>query len=56
MKIRDYLKDEIRRLNRRNDILEKYLNTKNNTNLALEEAIQKNALTMSEIAKAFENC
>lgn len=52
MEIRDYLLDEIKRLNRRNDILEKQANRSEFINLGLEEAIQKNALAMCEIAKA----
>lgn len=52
MEIRDYLLDEIKRLNRRNDILEKQANRSEFVNLGLEEAIQKNALAMCEIAKA----
>ena len=52
MKIKDYMLDEMKRLNRRNDILEKQANKSEFVNLGLEEAIQKNALAMCEIAKA----
>ena len=51
MNIRDYLLDEMKRLNRRNDILEKNINKNEFTSLGVEEAIQKNALAMCEIAK-----
>ena len=52
MEIKDYMLDEMKRLNRRNDILEKKANKSEFVNLGLEEAIQKNALAMCEIAKA----
>lgn len=52
MNIIDYLKDEMKRLNRRNDILEKEANKCTFINIAIEEEIQKNALAMCEIAKA----
>lgn len=51
MEIRDYLLDEMKRLNRRNDILEKNINKNEFTSLGVEEAIQKNTLAMCEIAK-----
>ena len=51
MEIRDYLLDEMKRLNRRNDILEKQANKTEFANLEIEEAIQKNTLAMCEIAK-----
>ncbi len=51
MEIRDYLKDELKRLNRRNDLLEKEANKSQFINLGVEEAIQKNTLAMCEIAK-----
>lgn len=50
MNIKDYLKDEMKRLNRRNDILEKEANKCTFINIAIEEEIQKNALAMCEIA------
>lgn len=53
MEIKDYLKDEVKRLNRRNDLLEKTINS-GTTNIVLEEAIKNNALAMCEIAKAYE--
>lgn len=51
MKIEEYMLDELKRLNRRNDLLEKKINKNEFLNLALEEEIQKNTLTMCEIAK-----
>lgn len=41
MNIMDYLKDEIKRLNRRNDVLEKEANKCQIINLQIEEEIQK---------------
>ena len=55
MKIEDYLVDEIKRLNRQNDLLEKKLNRSENTNLALYEEIQKNTSTMCKIAEVLSN-
>lgn len=55
MKINDYLLNEIKRLNRRNDLLEKETNQCNTNNLAKEEQIKNNALAMCEIAKAYQN-
>lgn len=52
MEIKDYLLDEIKRLNRRNDILEKQANKSEFVNLGIEETIQENALAICEIAKA----
>lgn len=52
MDIKDYLKDEIKRLNRLNDSLEKTANKSDSCNLAIYQEIQKNALAMCEIAKA----
>lgn len=52
MEVEDYMLDEIKRLNRRNDILEKQANKSEFVNLGLEETIQKNALAICEIAKA----
>lgn len=54
MEIREYILDEMKRLNRRNDILEKQVNKSEFVNLGIEEAIQKNALAMCEIAKALQ--
>ena len=51
MEIREYLLDEMKRLNRRNDMLEKNINKTEFANLEIEEAIQKNTLAMCEIAK-----
>ena len=51
MNKQDYLLDEWKRLNRRNDLLEKQEN-QGNINLAIEETIKNNALTMCEIVKA----
>lgn len=47
----DYLKDEMKRLNRINDLLEKEANKSNYTNLAIYEIIQKNTSTICEIAE-----
>lgn len=55
MTIEEYLKDELKRLNRMNDLLEKELNQSNINNLAKEEQIKSNALAMCEIAKACKN-
>ena len=52
MDIKDYMLDEMKRLNRMNDSLEKTLNKSDNRNLAVLQEIQKNALAMCEIAKA----
>lgn len=51
MKPEFYLKDEMKRLNRMNDLLEKEANKNNYTNLAIYEAIQKNTSTMCQIAE-----
>lgn len=50
MEIRDYLKDEMKRLNRINDLLEKKINQDKDFNNK-KNAIKDNALTMCEIAK-----
>lgn len=50
MDIKDYLLDELKRLNRRNDLLEKETNTITENKTELEEKIIKNALAMCEIA------
>lgn len=47
----DYLNDEMKRLNRINDLLEKEANKGNCTNLAIYEVIQKNTSTMCKIAE-----
>ena len=52
MEIEDYMLEEIKRLNRLNDNLEKAVNKSDNCNLAIYQEIQKNALAMCEIAKA----
>ena len=49
------LKEELKRLNRRNDLLEKEENKSQFNNLALEEMIQKNTLAMCEITKVLLN-
>ena len=54
MEVKDYLKDELKRLNRRNDLLEKTLNQSNITSLTVEEQIKRNTLAMCEIAKALK--
>lgn len=54
MEIRDYLKDELKRLNRRNDLLEKETNRTTIIRLDTDEQIKNNALTMCEIAKTLK--
>lgn len=54
MEIRDYLKDELKRLNRRNDLLEKETNKTTIIRLDIDEQIKNNALTMCEIAKTLK--
>ena len=54
MEVGDYLKDELKRLNRRNDILEKEANKSQRIRVDVEEQIKNNALAMCEIAKARE--
>ncbi|MCI8412178.1 MAG: hypothetical protein HFJ40_07145 [Clostridia bacterium] len=55
MEVKDYLKDELKRLNRRNDLLEKQLNSEVHINcLEIEEQIKNNTLAMCEIAKAYK--
>lgn len=49
MDIQDYLKDEIKRLNRRNDILEKRINQEEENNSEPEQIV-KNVTAMCEIA------
>ncbi len=51
MNTRDYLMDEFKRLNRRNDLLEKTANQSMTVSVAIEETMQKNTLAMCEIAK-----
>lgn len=46
-----YLNDEMKRLNRMNDLLEKEANKSNYTNLAIYEEIRKNTSTMCQIAE-----
>lgn len=53
MEIHDYLKNEIRRLNRINDLLEEAINKSNYFNIATYEVIQKNTLAICEIAKVY---
>ena len=53
MKLEDYLLDEVKRLNRMNDLIEKHINQNSNINLALYEEIQKNTSTMCNIAEVF---
>ena len=56
MDTKDCLKEELKRLNRRNDLLEEELNQKVNIRLDIEEQIKNNALAMCEIAKACRQC
>lgn len=51
MEIKDYLKEEMKRLNRRNDLLEKNLNQSNIVKIDIEEQIKNNVLAMCEITK-----
>ena len=51
MNFKDYLKDEMKRLNRMNDLLEKEANKSSYVNLAIYEEIQKNTSTMCKIAE-----
>lgn len=51
MKIEDYLLDEMKRLNRRNDLLEKNNNNKQHVDLEIEQQIKNNTLAICEIAR-----
>ena len=51
MTINGYLLDELKRLNRMNDLLEKEINKGNATNNEPEQIV-KNVLTMCEIVKS----
>lgn len=51
MEIKDYLLDELKRLNRQNDLLEKQVNKSDSILIPVYEAINKNTLAMCEIAK-----
>ena len=51
MTTREYLEEELKRLNRRNDLLEKEANKSIVANVLVEDAIQKNTLAMCEIAR-----
>lgn len=53
MKLEDYLLDEIKRLNRQNDLLEKSLNQGTN-DINVNQTIQKNTLAICEIAKVIK--
>lgn len=50
MEIRDYLKDEMKRLNRMNDLLEKKVNQNDAVNNEPEQIVS-NVIAMYEIAK-----
>ena len=52
MEIKDYLKDELKRLNRMNDLLEKKINQGQAAGYEPEQIV-KNTLAMCEIAKVF---
>lgn len=52
MEIKDYLKDEMKRLNRMNDLLEKKINQGNVINNEPEQIVN-NVLTMCKIATTF---
>lgn len=51
MEVRDYLLDELKRLNRQNDLLEKQANKSDYVSIPVYETINKNTLAMCEIAK-----
>lgn len=51
MEIKYYLLDEVKRLNRMNDLLEKELIRNKVTNLAIYEVIQKNTSTICGIVE-----
>lgn len=51
MEIKYYLLDEVKRLNRMNDLLEKELIRNKGTNLAIYEVIQKNTSTICDIVE-----
>ena len=53
MEVKDYLKDELKRLNRQNDLLEKQINQGKAIKNEPEQII-KNALAMCKIAKAIK--
>ena len=55
MNITEYLKDEIKRLNRINDLLEKEVNKSTYSNVITYEIIQKNTLAICEVAKVYLN-
>lgn len=55
MEIIDYLTEEMKRLNRRNDLLEQTLNQSSITQIAVEEQIKNNVLAMCEITKTLEH-
>lgn len=54
MEIQDYLKDEMKRLNRMNELLEKKINQSNTTIFGIEEQIIKNTSTMCKIAEVLK--
>ena len=51
MDVRDYLLDELKRLNRQNDLLEKQTNKSEFVSVPVYEVINKNTSAMCEIAK-----
>ena len=51
MEVKDYLLDELKRLNRQNDLLEKQINKSEFVSVPVYETINKNTLAMCEIAK-----
>lgn len=54
MKVEQYLKEEIKRLNRLNELLEEQVN-ENKSNLIIYESVKNNTLAMSEIAKVYRS-
>lgn len=54
MEMKDYLKEEIKRMYRINENLEKELEKNNNFNISIGEFIKNNTLAMCEIAKVYQ--
>lgn len=55
METKELLKNELKRLSRRNDLLEKELNEGQFSNLPVNELIKDNTLAMCEIAKVLKS-
>lgn len=54
MEVKDYLKDELNRFNRMNDLLEKETNKGTSIRLDIAEQIKNNVLTICEIVKTLK--